>query len=169
MNEQKMTRRAARWWSVGVVVVGSLAASGCEQILGIDGTYKLDTTSTGGSGAGGSTTGGTTMTGGSTGGTTTTQECMPGTSEECYDGPDGTKGVGLCAAGMHQCSAEGVWARGGEVLPTDETCVTKTDEDCDGRECALWSVMWPATEGLIVAKAKAGPEGRLGGFGTVSG
>lgn len=134
MNEQHVTRRAARWLSVGVVVVGSLVAGGCEQILGIDGTYKLDTTSTGGSGgstASGGSTGG--ATGGSTGGTTSMQECTPGTMEACYSGPDGTQDVGNCKGGMRTCSAMGVWGGcEGEVTPMAEDPGVYGDEACDG-------------------------------------
>lgn len=56
---------------------------------------------------------------------------------ECYSGPDGTAGVGVCAAGAQRC--EGATELGGrwgecvdEALPGEETCGDGTDEDCDG-------------------------------------
>ncbi len=58
-------------------------------------------------------------------------ECQPGTIEECYSGPSGTKGVGECKAGKRTCSDEGKWGEcKGEVTPTSESCDGK-DNDCD--------------------------------------
>ncbi|HVV86381.1 MAG TPA: MopE-related protein [Kofleriaceae bacterium] len=60
--------------------------------------------------------------------------CAPGSVEACYDGPAGTQGVGVCAAGSHVCNATGTgWgACGGEVEPAPETCGDGLDNDCDG-------------------------------------
>lgn len=51
----------------------------------------------------------------------------------CYAGPEGTQGVGRCAAGLERCTG-GVWTGACEapVEPREETC-DGTDEDCDGR------------------------------------
>jgi protein-arginine deiminase len=61
--------------------------------------------------------------------------CMPGAQRECYSGPVGTKGVGLCVGGMQSCDATGTaWgACTGEVVPRTEDCASAQDEDCDGR------------------------------------
>ncbi len=50
----------------------------------------------------------------------------------CYTGPDGTEGVGSCAAGVQAC-AGGAWAAAcaGEVGPGAEVC-NGADDDCDG-------------------------------------
>jgi len=57
--------------------------------------------------------------------------CQSGTSRACYSGPEGTEGVGVCAAGTQQCSA-GVWgACSGEVLPGEEVW-NELDDACDG-------------------------------------
>ncbi len=60
--------------------------------------------------------------------------CTPGEQEECYEGPAGTAGVGVCKSGLLTCSADGLsWSScEGQILPMVETCVTPEDEDCDG-------------------------------------
>ena len=63
--------------------------------------------------------------------------CPPGEPVNCYTGPAGTEGVGLCEPGMAMCNADGT-ALGeceGEVTPATETCDgdgDALDEDCDG-------------------------------------
>lgn len=60
--------------------------------------------------------------------------CVPESTTECYTGPAGTNGVGLCRPGTAICNADGM-AYGsceGAVLPRAEDCATPTDEDCDG-------------------------------------
>ncbi len=61
--------------------------------------------------------------------------CAPGSAAECYSGPSATKNVGACAAGTQACLADGTGfgACMGEVLPTEESCATPADEDCDGQ------------------------------------
>jgi hypothetical protein len=60
--------------------------------------------------------------------------CVPNATEDCYSGTPQTDGVGDCQPGTRTCNAEGtMWsACEGEVLPTDETCLTPGDEDCNG-------------------------------------
>lgn len=61
---------------------------------------------------------------------------------DCYTGPDGTVGVGECAAGQLICQ-EGKWGNEfeglfvedmclGEVTPTEEDLCTGQDDNCDG-------------------------------------
>ncbi len=95
-----------------------------------------------------SSSGGTETSSGSeseTAGNDTGAVCEPGVTEDCYTGPDGTVGVGVCVAGMRTCNDEGT-AFGpcvGEVTPTAELCETVADENClgDVPECgdALWN------------------------------
>ena len=62
--------------------------------------------------------------------------CLPNSSQGCYSGPAGTRGVGICQAGTQQCNASGMaWeACTGEVLPlAEEDCTTGVDDDCDGQ------------------------------------
>ena len=61
--------------------------------------------------------------------------CLPGQQKDCYEGPDGTLGVGLCAGGKATCAADGLsfGACEGQVLPAAETCATPGDDDCDGQ------------------------------------
>jgi protein-arginine deiminase len=66
--------------------------------------------------------------------------CTPGQTRECYSGPAGTKGVGLCVAGAQTCDATGTaWGTClGEVVPKMEDCASPQDEDCDGRsDCSV--------------------------------
>ena len=55
-----------------------------------------------------------------------------GTRRDCYTGPEGTEGVGLCAGGFQAC-VDGAFAEAceAEVGPAEETCDAR-DEDCDG-------------------------------------
>ncbi|MFO0759151.1 MAG: hypothetical protein U0359_21845 [Byssovorax sp.] len=60
--------------------------------------------------------------------------CTPNAIVPCYDGPQGTKDVGLCKGGTQTCNAQGT-ALGpcmGEVVPSTDLCATPVDEDCDG-------------------------------------
>ena len=51
----------------------------------------------------------------------------------CYEGPTGTLGLGICAAGKQSCAA-GKWGTCvGEVQPKAEICGNKQDDDCDGQ------------------------------------
>ncbi len=54
-------------------------------------------------------------------------------TQDCYEGPEGTLGVGACAAGRQAC-ADGVFGGecAGQVLPQDEIC-NGLDDDCDGQ------------------------------------
>jgi hypothetical protein len=58
--------------------------------------------------------------------------CTPGEQRSCYDGPQGSQGVGVCAAGIEEC-INGSWGVcTGEVLPSEENCTDGLDNDCDG-------------------------------------
>ncbi len=60
-------------------------------------------------------------------------DCEPGAQESCYTGPDGTQGVGVCAAGTHTCGDNGSWGPCiGEVLPGNEDCGNGDDDNCNG-------------------------------------
>jgi hypothetical protein len=59
------------------------------------------------------------------------QVCVDGTTRDCYPGPAGTQGVGVCKAGTQTC-ADGRWsACQGAVIPSAEIC-NGLDDDCDG-------------------------------------
>jgi len=72
-------------------------------------------------------------------------ECTPGETEVCYDGPDGTLGVGACQAGVRTCNAYGTgWGYCiGQVKPFTEECTSTVDLDCNGyigcKPGHLWS------------------------------
>jgi len=63
--------------------------------------------------------------------------CEQGEVGACYPGPDGTEGVGICAAGSWTCEVKDGVAMWGEcegfVLPgATDVCNDKTDNNCDG-------------------------------------
>jgi hypothetical protein len=60
--------------------------------------------------------------------------CTPGRVSECYDGQDGTAGVGACKKGTRTCTAQGEWgACQGQVLPATEACGDGVDNNCNGQ------------------------------------
>ncbi len=68
--------------------------------------------------------------------------CKIGDELECYDGPDETRGVGLCEDGLALCVEvdETTLAWGScedPVLPTGESC-NGFDDDCDGDTDEDW-------------------------------
>ncbi|MRG90460.1 SBBP repeat-containing protein [Polyangium spumosum] len=59
--------------------------------------------------------------------------CVPGEMMDCYEGPGGTAGVGICMMGKATCAADGksYEACVGQVQPAVEVC-NMLDDDCDG-------------------------------------
>lgn len=64
----------------------------------------------------------------------TRQICKPGEKQECYEGPEDTKGKGACAAGEKLCLQDGSkWSPCySQQLPVQEVC-DNSDNDCDGK------------------------------------
>ena len=64
----------------------------------------------------------------------TVYNCTPGDTQECYEGPSGSKGVGICKAGISECNESGTgWSECiGMVLPRAEICGDGIDQNCDG-------------------------------------
>ncbi len=60
--------------------------------------------------------------------------CNPGAQEACYEGPNGTQGVGECKAGLKTCNTQGTaWSScSGQVLPVTEICSNGKNDDCTG-------------------------------------
>ncbi|MDI1437587.1 choice-of-anchor L domain-containing protein [Polyangium sorediatum] len=60
--------------------------------------------------------------------------CVPGQTQSCYQGLQGTLGVGPCKAGTQTCKEDGTgWgACVGQVLPKYEVCANLIDDDCNG-------------------------------------
>lgn len=118
----------------GAAAILALFAGGCDLVLGLEHRelYRPD-----GGGGSGATTATSTGVGG-TGGASTV--CKAGESSPCYSGPDGTKGMGICASGTRGCGPDGMWtACMGDVTPQQETCGKTTDENCDGFDCVQWA------------------------------
>lgn len=63
-------------------------------------------------------------------------ECEPGETQECYDGPSGTAGVGICKKGTATCFDDGAgWTEcEDQVLPEPEICGDDIDQNCDGQD-----------------------------------
>ncbi len=84
--------------------------------------------------------------GGNGGGSTNTAACFPGDQRDCYTGPAGSEGVGICQSGTETCAMDGLtWGPClGEVLPAEEQPAVMGDEACDGYKPseALWSRLW---------------------------
>jgi len=61
------------------------------------------------------------------------ETCDPGAQEACYDGPNGTNGVGPCHGGIRQCADDGRWgACNDQMLPSTDVCGDGADQNCDG-------------------------------------
>ncbi|MCA9526540.1 MAG: hypothetical protein KC549_09635, partial [Myxococcales bacterium] len=58
---------------------------------------------------------------------------IDGQREGCYDGPDGTAGVGRCRAGTRTCVAGAFGACDGQVVPEAGDGCDGVDNDCDGQ------------------------------------
>lgn len=58
--------------------------------------------------------------------------CATGDTRECYAGPTGTNGHGICRAGTQTC-VDAVWgACSGQIVPRAEACDnSKADDDCN--------------------------------------
>lgn len=134
-----MKNTQAMGWIV-LAGAASTAALGCDLVAGIGQFCEIGVDPGCGTGGatGGGGTGGAAGGGGGAGGA---PECAPvGAMQPCYSGPDGTQDIGICVGGVQACQEGGTWGLcEDEVLPGTETCASSDDEDCDKKECALWS------------------------------
>lgn len=61
-------------------------------------------------------------------------ECQPGQKRSCYDGKQGTQGVGRCKAGQQLCNSVRKWGIcTQQITPQKEDCSNQVDDDCDGQ------------------------------------
>ncbi|MBI4702452.1 MAG: protein-arginine deiminase [Deltaproteobacteria bacterium] len=113
---------------LGLLLGGGFLAAACggDDTTELAGDYGSGAWTAGGEGTAGQT---------GTGGGGPSGPCEPGTWADCYTGPGGTLGIGLCVAGQQQCQQDGqIWGPcEGQVTPVDETCDTEGDDDCDGQ------------------------------------
>jgi hypothetical protein len=81
---------------------------------------------------------------------------VPGSVEGCYEGPAGTQGVGVCAAGERVCleDANGFGPCRGQVLPGLEDCTTSIDEDCTPSSCPV-NLAWAKSAGDFLTYAQS--------------
>lgn len=103
-----------------MMLAGALGLCACEQLIGADfGRASFDPGGSTGEGAG-------------PGGGADGEPCTPGDQESCYEGPEGSQDVGVCAAGVRACGGDGVWGPcEGQILPGVEDTSTPGDENCD--------------------------------------
>lgn len=100
--------------------------------------------------------------------------CEPGTTEDCYAGPDLTADVGICQTGTHTCQTSGLGYSTceGQILPSIERCTTDDDENCDGvtPACAeIWSVGFGDPVSQVMRAAMTDADGNVFGFGDFEG
>ncbi|NUP07817.1 MAG: hypothetical protein HOW73_17350 [Polyangiaceae bacterium] len=137
---------------------GGAGGSGGAGGPDIGGSGGAGNTDEGGAGGGGGT-GGIADEGGGGG---AVMECIPGEKYDCYTGPRGTLGIGVCLGGIKTCldDGSGYGPCEGEVIPTSESCETPNDEDCDGvsNEADAGCICAPGT----VAGCYSGPAGTDG-------
>jgi hypothetical protein len=106
-----------------------------------------------------------------TGGSGGISACEPGAMEDCYAGPAGTEGIGVCRIGTRTCDADGL-SYGvcvGEIAPGVETCASNEDEDCDGQDCVLWGKLFGDVSDQTVGGIAATKEGDVYIAGTFTG
>ena len=58
-------------------------------------------------------------------------DCTEGARETCYDGPDGTNGIGNCQSGISEC-VFGSWSECHDEVTPEEEQDDGLDNDCDG-------------------------------------
>ncbi len=76
-----------------------------------------------------------------------------GETRDCYGGPAGTEGKGLCLKGKQTCTS-GKWTECvGEVIPVTEVCEDQKDNDCDGEvdEKAQYALSFNGNSAATVA------------------
>jgi len=141
---------------------GALAAlGGCAQIIG----FPDYGSSTGAGGAGGArTTGASTASSGSaTGGSA--PACVEGAP--CYEGLDGTEGVGACRGGVISC--EGGVPQCSDVRPSLQRCDGGTpavDGNCDGVPSCNGQLRWASGLPAFATAISAGADGAVAVTGT---
>ncbi|AUX39443.1 uncharacterized protein SOCE26_008350 [Sorangium cellulosum] len=117
----------------------ALLISGCGALLGLD-----DFTDAAAPGAGGTT------------------PCEAGDVRACYEGESETEGIGLCAPGKQTCDQDGRWGGcEGQVLPEEEDCDRRGDEDCDGVGCSdvVWARVFEAGSEQWATSVAVSPKG----------
>ena len=102
--------------------------------------------------------------------------CTPGEEDtiSCYDGPEGTEGVGLCSAGtrIRTCDSEGQWVPDeectGAVYPVEEIS-DGLDNNCDGLIDVTSYWKFDEGSGTIAIDSVGGDNGTIYGTSWVTG
>lgn len=164
----KNTKRAG--WGMAVGLLFTPALGGCDLVAGIGDFCEVGVDPGCGTGGAGGTGGGAGASSGG-GGAGGAPECaMSGAEQACYSGPEGTENVGICAGGTQTCQPGGTWGDcEGEVVPGIETCASDADEDCDGKECALWSKIFGDANEQYPLDVAIDSKGNIVLLGTFSG
>ncbi|WP_437288757.1 hypothetical protein [Sorangium sp. So ce406] len=130
--------------SIPSIAIPALLVSGCGTLLGLDEFTDARPTGSGGTGGGDAA------------------PCERGDTRPCYEGESETEGVGLCAPGTQTCGGDGTWGACEEqVLPGEEDCNERGDEDCDGVGCSdvLWARMSSAGPFRLATSVAISPRG----------
>lgn len=97
--------------------------------------------------------------------------CKEGDTRDCYDGPAGTAGVGICVGGMQVCmgNGSGFGPCVGQVTPQAEQCGTPLDESCNGSGACTGAHVWSKRYGSktqtgTAAVDKSGNVALIGSF-----
>jgi hypothetical protein len=72
--------------------------------------------------------------------------CAPGSVRDCYTGPEGTQGLGVCVGGIETCEPDGsAWGScSGDIMPdpSPENCAGGVDSNCDGQSMCTGAMLW---------------------------
>lgn len=97
--------------------------------------------------------------------------CKEGDTRDCYDGPVGTAGVGICVGGTQVCmgNGSGFGPCIGQVTPQPEQCNTSIDESCNGSGACTGAHLWSKRYGSktqtgTAAVDKSGNVALIGSF-----
>jgi hypothetical protein len=173
--------------ALGLSLACALAAAACGSETSRRGFDETDLNGTGaGEGKDGTSTLGTEPTGDAGAGTSNAGKCAPdaldqtgcacataGATRQCFAGPGGSRGVGICRDGQQTCTPKnelgGTWGPcEGGVLPAAEDCTGVSDRNCDGKigcddpSCSTSPKCQPACNAGDTKPCYTGPAGTLG-------
>ncbi len=86
--------------------------------------------------------------------------CDPGETEDCYTGPSGSEGTGICEAGSRECQGDGSWGEcTGDTTPASSESCNGEDDDCDGVVDEGCSCDYDGTSDGVCSNGQIGSQG----------